>query len=134
MLAYEENLRALRAVAPDVAMMPSNFDWFMPQLAVGADGILSGLASLAPNLLSDLWKASEAMDLARMREASDRLHPIVRCIYGPAPIIDMHTRIKVALKELGIIEHASPRLPLIAIKPDIENAIISTVRHSSLAR
>jgi 4-hydroxy-tetrahydrodipicolinate synthase len=133
MLAYEENFRALRAAAPQVAMLPSNFDWFLPQLAVGGDGLLSGLASLTPDWLADLWKASEALDLAAMRRASDRLHPVVRTIYGAAPLIDMHTRIKVALKALGVIRHAGPRLPLVPVKPGIEAEIVNVVKRSGLA-
>lgn len=134
MLAYEENLRMLRRAAPDVAMLPSNFDWFMPQLAVGADGLLSGLASLTPQLLSDLWQASERMDLAAMRAVSDRLHPIVRAIYGPAPIIDMHTRMKVGLKAMGIIDNAVPRLPLLPVASAIEAGILSALRDLELLR
>lgn len=132
MLAYEENLRSLRRSAPDVAMLPSNFDWFMPQLAVGADGLLSGLASLTPGLLSDLWEAAEAADLNAMRQANDRLHPIVRVIYGPAPIIDMHSRMKVGLKAMGIIDNALPRLPLMPVGPDIEARILSALKDAGL--
>lgn len=109
---YEDNLRALRATGPQVAMLCSNFDWFLAQVAVGADGILSGLASLVPDLLGDLWAAAEASDLAAMRRANDRLYPVVRAIYGTAPLMDMHTRIKVALQHLGVIGHALPRPPL----------------------
>ena len=133
MLAYEENFRALKAKAPNVAVLPSNFDWFMPQLAVGADGLLSGLASLTPDWLSDLWKAAEAMDLSAMRAANDRLHPVVRAVYGMAPIIDMHTRIKVGLKALGIIEHAAPRLPLMPATLEVEGAMASIIRRSGLS-
>jgi 4-hydroxy-tetrahydrodipicolinate synthase len=132
MLAYEENYRALKANAPDVAFLPSNFDWFLPQLAVGADGVLSGLASLTPNLLSDLWNAAVSRDLSEMRTASDRLYPIVRAIYGVSPMIDMHTRIKVGLKKLGIIENAAPRPPLLKVKPDIEAAISKIILKSNL--
>lgn len=132
MLAYEENYRALKAHCPKVAMLPSNFDWFLPQLAVGADGLLSGLASLTPDWLDDLWKASEALDLAAMRAASDRLHPVVRTVYGAAPIIDMHTRIKVGLRALGIIENARPRLPLVPVRPEIEAAVEAVVLKSGL--
>ena len=134
MLAYEENFRALRRAAPDVAMLPSNFDWFLPQLAVGADGLLSGLASLTPVLLAELWQAAEALDLAAMRAASDRLHPVVRAIYGPAPIIDMHSRIKVGLQALGIIDNAAPRLPLVPVKPDIAAAISAIVSKQGAVR
>lgn len=123
MLAYEENWRAVKAVAPDCAILPSNFNWFLPQLAVGGDGILSGLASLTPGLLADLWTASEAMDLAAMRAASDRLYPIVRAIYGPTPVIDMHTRMKNGLEMLGIIRNATPRLPLLPQSAEVVEGV-----------
>ncbi len=128
MLAYEENYRALRQIAPDVAFLPSNYDWFLPQLAVGGDGLLSGLASLTPGLLCDLWTAAAAADLTAMRAASDRLHPIVRAIYGAPPIIYMHTRIKVGLKALGIIDNSAPRPPLLEVRPEIESAIHDIVK------
>ena len=82
MLAYEENWRKVKAARPELAILPSNFNWFLAQLAVGGDGILSGLASLTPHWLIDLWRAAEARDLDAMRAASDRLYPIVRSIYG----------------------------------------------------
>ena len=128
MLAYEENYRALRTGAPDTAMLPSNFHWFLPQLAVGADGLLSGLGSLAPSRLADLWQAAEREDLAGMRAASDRLYPIVRAIYGPAPIIDMHSRIKIGLQQIGIIKNPVPRPPLIPVSSRIADRIRAAVR------
>ena len=54
MLAYDESRRAVKAADPDTAILASNYHWFLPQLAVGADGILSGLASLAPQLFIEL--------------------------------------------------------------------------------
>ena len=133
-LAYEENFRALRASAPDVAMLPSNFHWFLAQLAVGADGLLSGLASLTPAWLLDLWQAAEAGDLAEMRMTSDRLYPIVRAIYGSPPIIDMHSRIKIGLQSLGVIDNATPRLPLMPVKPEIAKRVVSAVKPLDPAR
>jgi len=132
MLAYEENYRAVRKVAPDVAFLPSNFDWFLPQLAIGADGLLSGLGSLTPQWLFDLWQAAEAMDLAAMRKASDRLHPLVRMVYGSPPIIDMHTRIKVGLKALDIIDNATPRSPLMPVHIELERGINELIRKSDI--
>ena len=55
MLAYEENWRKVKAARRDIAILPSNFNWFLAQLAVGGDGILSGLASLTPHWLIDWW-------------------------------------------------------------------------------
>ncbi|MGQ0664307.1 MAG: dihydrodipicolinate synthase family protein [Pseudomonadota bacterium] len=132
-MAYEETWRQVKAAAPDVAILPSNFDWFLAQLAIGADGILSGLASLAPHFLVDLWRATTRADLPGMRAASDRLYPIVRSIYGAPPRMDMHTRIKVALRHLGIIDCASPRGPLLPLAKDTEARIIATVEGAGLA-
>lgn len=132
--AYEDTWRQVKAASPDVAVLPSNFDWFLPQLAVGADGILSGLASLTPHLLVELWRAAEAGDLGAMRKASDRLYPIVRNIYGKAPRMDMHTRIKVGLKHLGVIRNANPRGPLLPVSPAIQSAVIRAVEEAGLAR
>jgi 4-hydroxy-tetrahydrodipicolinate synthase len=133
MLAYEDNWRRIKAARPDLAVLPSNFHWFLAQLAVGGDGILSGLASLTPHWLIDLWRAAEACDLAAMRTASDRLYPVVRTIYGAPPLIDMHTRIKVGLKKLGLITNATPRPPLMPVLPDIAAQVEAVVDSSGLA-
>lgn len=133
MTAYEDNWRCVKAVRQDIAFLPSNFNWFLPQLAVGADGILSGLASLTPHWLVDLWRAAEKSDLVAMRAASDRLYPIVRSIYAAAPLIDMHTRIKVGLKKLGVIADATPRPPLMPVLPEIAAQVERAVDDAWLA-
>jgi 4-hydroxy-tetrahydrodipicolinate synthase len=127
MLAYDENRRAVKTANPEIAILPSNYNWFLPQLAVGGDGILSGLVSLAPHLFVELWQASVADDLKAMRAVNERLHPIVRAIYGPAPVMDMHTRMKVGLKALGVIANADPRPPLMPILSELCDAISETV-------
>lgn len=133
MLAYEENWRRVKAAASGVSILASNFDWFLAQCAVGADGILSGLASLAPHLLIDLWRAAEAKDLSAMRVAGDRLYPIVRSIYGAPPKMDMHTRIKAALVHLGVIDCARPRQPLLPVAPEIAAEVAGGVDDAGLA-
>ncbi len=133
MTAYEDNWRRVKAVRPELAFLPSNFNWFLAQLAVGGDGILSGLASLTPHWLVDLWQAAQARDLEAMRVANERLYPIVRTIYGAAPLVDMHTRIKVGLKKLGIIANASPRLPLMPVLPDVAAQVERVIETSGLS-
>lgn len=124
-MAYEDNWRAVRAGGSGCLILPSNYNWFLPQLAIGADGILSGLVSLVPGLFVDLWRATVAQDLGEMRAAYDRLQPIVRSIYGNPPLIDMHTRIKVALEHMGIIAHAAPRPPLLPVLAEVKAAVVS---------
>jgi 4-hydroxy-tetrahydrodipicolinate synthase len=133
-IAYEDNVRAVKAVAPHVSMMPTNSGWFLAQAAIGSDGILSGLGSLTPNFLCDMWEATQAENLRAMRAAGDRLYPVVRTIYGAPPKMDMHTRIKVGLRHLGIIEYATPRGPLLPVSPEVEQRVVDTVERAGLAQ
>jgi 4-hydroxy-tetrahydrodipicolinate synthase len=131
---YEDAWRILKQIKPSLAILPSNYDWFLPQLAVGADGILSGLGSLVPQDLNDLWRATLRRDLAAMRLVNDRLYPLIRSIYS-LPRKDMHTRIKVGLQCLGIIENASPRLPLLPLDDCGRALVIKAVQaHRALQK
>jgi 4-hydroxy-tetrahydrodipicolinate synthase len=132
LVAYEDNLRTVRAARPDVAILPSNFHWFLAQVAIGADGILSGLASLTPQWFCDLWAATQAGDLARAQKLNDDIYPIVRVVYGAPPLLDMHTRIKVALKHLGLIATDLPRRPLLPIAPEEAKRICRVVEEAGL--
>ena len=122
-IVYEENWRKIKEAAPNVAVLASNFDWFLAQCSIGTDGILSGLASLAPDILIDLWCATEKSDLDAMRSISDRLYHLVRSIYGTRPRMDMHTRIKEALVAIGVIDCARPRPPLLSVSREVTNHI-----------
>jgi 4-hydroxy-tetrahydrodipicolinate synthase len=130
--AYAENWNRIKTAAPEVSVLASNFDWFLAQCAVGADGILSGLASLTPHFLVDLWRATEARDLDTMRAADARLRPIVAAIYGAPPRMDMHTRIKEALRHLGIIDCAIPRAPLLPVSNGVAAGIVRAVDEAGL--
>jgi len=129
---YEDNLRALKARAPGVAILPSNYHWLFAQVALGADGILSGMASMIPHLLCELWSATQAGDLQAMRAVNDRLHPIVRTIYGPPPLIDMHTRLKAGLAHMGVIDDAIPRPPLLPVPAETARQVALTVDRAGL--
>jgi 4-hydroxy-tetrahydrodipicolinate synthase len=131
---YEDVWRVLKGVNPSLAILPSNYDWFLPQLAVGADGILSGLGSLVPQDLDDLWQATLRQDLPAMRAVNDRLYPLIRSIYSP-PRLDMHTRIKAGLQQLGIIDCARPRQPLLPLKESVRARIAEAVEaHAAVQR
>jgi len=130
---YEDNWRMIKAQAPKVAVLPSNYHWLFAQVAVGADGILSGMASMIPDLLCELWAATQASDLAAMRAVNDRLYPIVRTIYGAPPLIDMHTRLKIGLAHMGVIDDARPRPPLLPVPVETARRVSETVDRAGLA-
>jgi len=128
---YDENVRRLRSAAPQVSILATNAGWLMAQTSIGGDGIVSGLASLAPRWLADLWRAVEAGDLRAMRAANDRIQPLVRSIYAP-PRGDAHTRMKVALQHLGLMRHAGPRGPLLPIEAAAADRVRRAIDESGL--
>ena len=130
-VAFERNLRSVRALGRNVAIWSTNSRWLLADLAVGADGILSGMGSLAADLHVALAEAVWRSDLAAARRVNDRLFPLTQVFYRPGG--DAHTRMKYALKRIGRWEHDYVRPPL---KPldDTERAQIDrALKESGLA-
>lgn len=109
---FERNLRALRALGRDLAVWSTHSSWLLADLAVGADGILSGMGSVAAGLHVALAEAVWRSDLAAARQVNDRLFPLTQVFYRPGQ--DAHTRMKHALVRLGRMNNdrvRSPRQP-----------------------
>ena len=125
----EDNSRALRALPRPVTVLTTNNSWLFASLAYGADGILSGLGSVASPLLAALLEAMARGDLAAARAANDRLVPLCRAFYR-APYLDCHNRMKTALHLLGRLPHPDPRPPLLPIGNDdrarIRDALVAS--------
>jgi 4-hydroxy-tetrahydrodipicolinate synthase len=110
-VAYEKNLRALRASGRPIAMLSSFTMSLFASYALGADGSISGMGSVTADLHAELFAAVQAGNLEEGRRLNDRLHPLVEVFYAP-PFVDMHNRMKEALALLGRIELAVVRPPL----------------------
>jgi 4-hydroxy-tetrahydrodipicolinate synthase len=115
--AFEDNLRALRALPRPVTVLTTNNSWLFASLAYGADGILSGLGSVAAPLLVALHEAVAHGHLEAARQVNDRLVPLCRAFYR-APYLDSHNRMKTALHLLGRLPHPQPRPPLLPVPAD----------------
>jgi 4-hydroxy-tetrahydrodipicolinate synthase len=111
LVAYERDLRALRATGRPVAMLSSFTMALMASFLVGADGAISGMGSVAADLQVELFAACQKGDLDGARRLNDRLEPLVRVFYAP-PFVDMHNRMKEALVLLGRLPAAHVRPPL----------------------
>jgi 4-hydroxy-tetrahydrodipicolinate synthase len=106
---FERNLRAIRALRRDVAVWSTHSSWLLADLAVGADGILSGMGSVAAELHVALAEAVWRSDLPAARQVSDRLFPLTQAFYRPGQ--DAHTRMKYALVKLGRMSNDLARPP-----------------------
>jgi len=121
-VAFERNLRALRATGRPVAMLSSFTMSLMSTFLLGADGAISGMGSVVADLQAELFELCQKGDLDGARRVNDRLDPLVRVFYAP-PFVDMHNRMKEALAILGRIPAAHVRPPLTPIS-DAERAAI----------
>jgi 4-hydroxy-tetrahydrodipicolinate synthase len=129
--AYEDNIHALRQCGRPITVLTTNNTWLFASLAYGADGILSGIGSVASPLLAEMFAASARGDVAAARQANDRLLPLLRVFYR-RPSFDMHNRMKTALHLLGKLPNPAPRPPLLPITPDEREEIAAALRAAGL--
>ncbi len=128
-VAFERNLRAVRATGRPVAILSSFTMSLMASFVLGGDGAISGMGSVAADLQAELFAACQKGDLEAARGVNDRLAPLVRVFYAP-PFVDMHNRMKEALVLLGRIPHAYVRPPLTPVsgaeRSEIRRALVAS--------
>lgn len=110
-VAFEQNLRALRATGRPVAMLSSYSASLMASFVLGADGAISGMGSVAADLQVGLFEAVQRGDWETARKLNDRLRPLADAFYAQ-PYLDQHNRMKEALVMLGRLKQAVVRPPL----------------------
>jgi 4-hydroxy-tetrahydrodipicolinate synthase len=130
-VAFERNLRAVRATGRPVAMLSAFTMSLMASFLLGADGAISGMGSVAADLQVELFAACQKGDLDGARRLNDRLDPLVRVFYAP-PFVDMHNRMKEALVLLRRIPAAHVRPPLTPVGRDEREAIRRALAAASL--
>jgi 4-hydroxy-tetrahydrodipicolinate synthase len=121
-VAFEANLRMLRATGRPVAMLSAFTMSLMATFLLGADGAISGMGSVTADLQAELFEACGKGDLDGARRINDRLAPLVSVFYAP-PFVDMHNRMKEALVLLGRIPAAHVRPPLTPVSSAEREAI-----------
>jgi 4-hydroxy-tetrahydrodipicolinate synthase len=132
-VAFERNLRALRATGRPVAMLSSFTMSLMSTFLLGADGAISGMGSVTADLQGELFDLCQKGDVDGARRVNDRLDHLVRVFYAP-PFVDMHNRMKEALVILGRIPAAHVRPPLTPVSDAERDAIRDALRAGGLSR
>jgi 4-hydroxy-tetrahydrodipicolinate synthase len=130
-IAFERNLRAIRATGRPVAVLSSFTMSLFSSFVLGADGTISGMGSVAADLQAELFALVQAGDLTAARHLNDRLEPLVRVFYAP-PFVDMHNRMKEALAILGRIERAIVRPPLQPISESERSHVAAALSQAGL--
>lgn len=131
-VAFEQNLRAIRATGRPVSVLSSFTMSLFASFVLGADGAISGMGSVAADLQADLFAHVQRGDLEAARRVNDRLEPLVRVFYAP-PFVDMHNRMKEALVLLGRIRRAVVRPPLEPITEQERQRIRAALAQAGLS-
>jgi 4-hydroxy-tetrahydrodipicolinate synthase len=130
-VAFERNLRALRATGRPVAMLSSYSASLLATFVLGADGTISGMGSVAADLQAELFDAVRQGDLETARKINARLRPLADVFYTP-PFLDQHNRMKEALVLLGRWRQAVVRPPLLRVSDGERQRIRAALAGSGL--
>ncbi len=121
-----DHASAIRARC-DIAVLAGDDSLFLPLLAIGARGVVSVAAHLAPAELVEMERHFRAGRLAEAEAIHRRLHPIFRALFletNPGPL-------KHALALLGFTT-GELRLPLVPVRPETARAVEDALDRSGL--
>jgi 4-hydroxy-tetrahydrodipicolinate synthase len=112
---------------PDFALLSGDDFTFFPQMCVGGRGVISVTANIAPSLISGIYDAFAAGDLAQAQKLHHRLQKLCATLFietNPVPV-------KTAVAMMGKIEDGL-RLPLAPLAPANRERLAQVLREYEL--
>jgi 4-hydroxy-tetrahydrodipicolinate synthase len=132
---YARDLQAIRAVAPDKALLTCHDEYLLASMVQGVDGALVGFASLIPGLIMDLLDAVATGDLKRAMELQGRIDPLKEAVYGAGePTGEAHACMKAAMAAAGIFDRATVRPPTVPPSAAELDRIADAIEAAGLSR
>lgn len=130
---YARDLKAIRAVAPNKALLTCHDEYLLASMVQGIDGALVGFASLIPGLIMDLLDAVHAGDLTEAMRIQSLVDPLKQAVYGDGePTGEAHACMKAAMAAAGIFDRATVRPPTVAPSPEELVRIDAAVERAGL--
>lgn len=131
---YARDLKAIRAVAPDKALLTCHDEYLLASMVQGVDGALVGFASLIPGLIMDLLDAVKAGDLKEAMRVQGLIDPLKEAVYGAGePTGEAHACMKAAMAAAGIFDRATVRPPTVAPSAEELARIDAAIRKAGVA-
>jgi len=132
---YARDLQAIRAAAPDKALLTCHDEYLLASMVQGVDGALVGFASVIPNLIADLLEAVRAGDLKRAQALQAMIDPLKEAVYGAGePTGEAHANMKAAMVAAGIFADGRVRPPTVAPSAEEVRRIEAAVAAAGLSR
>lgn len=111
MSKYARDIKAIRQVAPDKAVLTCHDEYLLASMVQGVDGALVGFASFIPDMITALFAAVQRGDLKTAMDLQLRINPLKEAVYGLGePTGDAHARMKTAMMLAGRFssDHVQP--------------------------
>ncbi len=111
----------------DITILSGDDAIAMGQVAMGAEGVVSVVANIAPAWMAQMVEAASTGELRRARELQAMLYPVIRALFietNPIPV-------KRALHLMGKMEDEL-RLPLVPMGPVTGASLESALREAGL--
>jgi len=131
---YASDLAAIRAVAPEKALLTCHDEYLLASMVQGIDGALVGFASLIPGLIWDLLEAVRAGDLKEAMRIQGLIDPLKNAVYGSGePTGEAHACMKAAMVAAGIFTSARMRRPTVEPSAEELRRIDAAVKAAGVA-
>ncbi len=124
-------LQEVKPARPDFSVLAGFEDHILPALLAGADGAISGLANVAPELFVGLIRTFEQGDLQKAAELHGRVLSLMALGEHSDPPIGA---IKLAMKKLGVSISPTVRGPALPAPEEAHERIEGTLRDAGLLR
>ena len=109
---YARDIAAVRAAAPDKAVLTCHDEYLLASMVQGVDGGLLGFASFIPELIVELAEHVQSGNLKSAMACQARIDPLKDVVYGMGePTGDAHARMKAAMVLAGRLKSAAVRPP-----------------------
>lgn len=119
---FDANLKLLRKLGRDTIVLSGNDNCLFHNFTSGADGTLLILHLVMAEAIIEMERAVLANDVAKARAIHERYEALVGLLFA-RPMLKMASRVKYALKEMGVIPSDATRLPVPPVSPEEAKAL-----------
>jgi 4-hydroxy-tetrahydrodipicolinate synthase len=124
----ERGVDLIRLAPADFAIYSGDDGTALPLMLVGAHGVISVTANVAPRLMHEMCVAAVAGDTRRARELNNKLVPLHKSLFvEPNP-----TPVKWVAEQMGLVD-GGIRLPLTQLSAQHHDLLRAAMRHAELA-
>jgi 4-hydroxy-tetrahydrodipicolinate synthase len=128
---FVDTVGLLRGLPKAVTILNGNDNFLLEAYMLGAEGALLGFGTLAVAEQVEMLNAWRARDLDRAIDLGARVQALCDAIFAP-PVRNYRARLKHALTQLGLIDRAVVRPPLMQLDPAEAGAVELALKEAGM--